>query len=155
MDFLLRSLNARVLLLFGGSLAFLALALRYYDAPYRWYQDRRFAQERGAVVFAPDIAQDLEKRNSMKLLGLYRDVSAEIAAAKARGLRVDGLQLAADRALTMNTPQGRVYAFDSLNRLRVSIPQTHDALRPAGDADVPADNLATPPAKAAHGKRSR
>ena len=153
MDFILRHLNARSLVLFGGGLAFSALALRHGESTYGWYQSRRFAGERGAVAAAPDIAQDLEKRDSQRFLGLYRDVSAEISAAKARGRKVDGLQLAADKALAMNTPAGRAEAFDLLNRLRLSIPQPLDALRPAGDADVPADNLATPPAKAARRKR--
>jgi hypothetical protein len=155
MDFILRHLNARGFVLWGGGLALLFLAATRYDAPYRWYQDKHFAQERGPAVFAPDIAQDLEKRNSQRLLGLYRDVSAEIAAAKARGHDVRNFQSVADRALALNTPAGRAYATDTLNKLRVIIPQPLDALRAATGADVPRDNIPTPPSKPAAGKRSR
>lgn len=153
MELILRYLNARGFLIVGGTIAGLVLLAKFYDAPYRWYQDRQFAKERGAAVPAADIAKDLDARESFKLKGLYRDVSSEIAAAKARGRPVDSLQAAADAALRMDAPATRALAFDTLNRLRLAIPQPLDALRPYTGSDVPSDGPATPPAKAARASR--
>jgi hypothetical protein len=153
MDFILRYLNARGFLIMGGTIASFVLLVKFYDAPYRWYQDRHFAKERGGVVLAADIAKDLDHRESLKLKGLYRDVSAEIAAAKARGRPVDALQAAADAALRMDTPATRPFAFENLNRLRLAIPQPLDAVRPSAQGDEPSDAPAAPPARAA--RRSR
>ena len=155
MDLILRYLNARGFLLAGGSIAAFVLLIRFYDAPYRWYQDRRFAQERGAAVLATDISKDLDVRESKKLKGLYRDVSSEIAAAKARGRKVDSLQSAADAVLSMDTAATRPYAIDTLNRLRLAIPQPLDAVRPSAGGDEPSDGPATPESSPARPARRR
>lgn len=154
MDFILRHLNARGLLLLVGTCAGLAFLVKFYDAPYRWYQDRHFAAERGAVS-APDIAADLDARESKKLQSLYRDVSAEIAAAQARGRRMDGLQASADAALKLDRPETRAYAIERLNRLRLAIPQALDALRPSSSGDEGSDAPPTPPSTAPRRRRAK
>src|SRR3569833_1360088 len=103
MDFILRHLNARGLLIAILSGIGIYIVANYWDAPYRWYQDRHFAQERG-VVRMDAITADLDKRESLMLRSLYRDVSSETAAAQARGRRVESLQSAADAALLRDKP---------------------------------------------------
>jgi hypothetical protein len=155
MDFILRHLNTRGFLMWGGGAAAIFLFARFYDAPYQWYQDRKFAQERGGALLATDITQDLDARESLKLKGLYRDVSREIAAAKARGRPVDSLQSAADAALRMDNAATRPFAMDNLNKLRLAIPQPLDAVRPSANGDEQPDNLATPPTSAVRARRKR
>jgi hypothetical protein len=154
MDFILRHLNARGLLIFIGTGLALSFMVNFYDAPYRWYQDRHFAQERGAAPVV-DIAADLDARESLKLKSLYRAVSAEITAAEARGRAVDALQVNADAALKLDAPTTRAYAIDTLNRIRLAIPQPLDAVRPSAAGDEKADSLPTPPSSAPKRARRR
>ncbi len=154
MDLILRHLNARGFLLVGGTIAAFALLVKFYDAPYRWYEDRKFAEERGSAALATDISKDLDERESLKLKGLYRDVSSEIAAARARGRPVESLQAAADAALRMDTAATRPFAMENLNRLRLAIPQPLDAVRPSNGGDVPSDVPATPTASPARRRAS-
>jgi len=154
MDLILRYLNARGFLLVGGTIASFILLLKFYDAPYRWYEDRKFAQERGASVLATDIAKDLDVRESLKLKGLYRDVCADIAAAKAHGRSVDSLQVAADAALRLDTAATRPVAIANLNRLRLAIPQPLDAVRPSSGGDEPSDAPSTPASSPARRRAS-
>lgn len=154
MDFILRHLNARGLLIVVGTGLALSLLINFYDAPYRWYRDRHFAQERGATPVA-DIAADLDARESLKLKALYGAVSTEIAAAKARGRAVDALQANADAALKLDAPTTRAYAIDTLNRIRLTIPQPLDAVRPSAPGDEKPDLLATPPSSAPKRARRR
>jgi hypothetical protein len=154
MDFILRHLNARGLLIAILSGLGLYTVINYGDAPYRFYQDRRFVKERGAVLSA-DIAADLDARESLKLKSLYRDVSAEIAAAQARGRRVGSLQGAADAALLLDKPATRALAVDELNRLRLAIPQDQEALRPSAPSDERPEAVPTPPSSAAKKPRRR
>jgi hypothetical protein len=144
MDLILRYLNARGLLLVGGTIAGFILLVKFYAAPYRWYEDRKFAKERGAAVLATDISKDLDLRESKKLQGLYRDVTAEIAAAKAHGRPVASLQSAADAAVRMDTAATRPMAMETLNRLRLAIPQPLDAVRPSAGGDEKSDAPSTP-----------
>ena len=153
MDLILRYLNARGFVLVGGTIAGFIFLVKFYDAPYRWYEDHKFAKERGASL-ATDISKDLDVRESLKLKGLYRDVTSEIAAAKARGRPVDSLQAAADAALRMDSAATRPMAMESLNRLRLAIPQPLDAVRPSAGGDeksdapsTPASSPAAPPAR--------
>ncbi len=155
MDFILRHLNPLGFLIMGGSLALLVLAVRFRDAPGRWLEKRLIARDRGVPPPAADIAQDLDSRESRRLKGLYRDVSAEIAAAGARGVKTEALQRAADAAMAMDAPASRAHAFENLNRLRLAIPQPLDALRPAGGGDEPSDAPPTPASAPARRTRSR
>jgi hypothetical protein len=128
-------MNARGGLIAGGAIAAVVLLIRFHGAPGRWRDERELARERGAAPLAADISKDLDSRESLRLKGLYRDVSAEIAAAKARGRPVDNLQDAADAALRMDAAATRSLAMDSLNRLRAAIPQPLDAVRPSTGED--------------------
>ena len=155
MDFILRYLNARGLLIAGGAAALVAFVVRFAAVPGRWYEARMIARDRGATTLASDIAKDLDAQDSLRLRGLYRDVSQEIAAARARRRPVDALQRAADAALALDAPGTRRYAFESLNKLRLAIPQPFDAVRPASGGDEPSDAPATPastPARRARGR---
>jgi len=154
MDFILRHLNARGLLIAVLTGLGLYIVGNYYDAPYKFYQDRYYAKQRGADA-APDIAADLDARESKKLRSLYRDVSAEIAAAAARGRRVESLQGAADAALQLDKPATRALAIDELNRLRLAIPQAQEALRPSTSADDRPAPMPTPPSSAPKHPRRR
>lgn len=154
MDFILRHLNARGLLIAILTGLGLYLVINYGAVPYRWYQDRQFAKEAG-IVAAPDITADLDRRESLKLQSLYRDVSAEIAAAQARGRRVESLQEAADAAMKLDNPKTRALAVDELNRLRLAIPQDQTALRPSTAADDRPEAVPTPPSSAPKRPRRR
>ena len=154
MDFILRHLNARGLLIAILSGLGLYIVGNYYDAPYRMYQDWRFEKESGRLA-APDIAADLDARESKKLQSLYRDVSAEIAAAAAHGRRVESLQGAADAAMRLDKPATRALAMEELNRLRLAIPQEQEALRPSSGADDRPAPVATPPSSAPKRARRR
>jgi hypothetical protein len=101
------------------------------------------ARARGLPTPAADIVKDLDARESLRLRALYRDVSAEIAAARARGRSVDALQRGADSALAMAAPATRAYAFARLNELRLAIPPALDALRPS-DGEEPRDSATAP-----------
>ena len=128
-------MNARGALVAGAAIATVVILVRFHGAPERWRAERELARERGVASLAADISKDLDSRESLRLKGLYRDVSAEIAEAKARGRPVAGLQAAADGALRMDAAATRPFAIDSLNRLRASIPQPLDAVRPSTGED--------------------
>ncbi len=99
---------------------------------------------------AADIKKDVEARESAKLKGLHRAVSAEIAAAEANGFKVAKLQRLADSALGLDTPAYRSAAIERLNKLRLAIPQKREAFRPANSEDLNPDQFdgTAPKAKA-------
>jgi hypothetical protein len=57
--------------------------------------------------------------------------------------------------MRMDTAATRPIAIDSLNRLRLAIPQPLDAVRPSAGEDEPSDAPATPPSSPAKRKRRR
>ena len=75
-------------------------------------------------------------RDSARLRGLHRAVSAELALARSRGHDVDKLQRLADSALKLDTPAYRSAAIERLNKLRLVIPQKKETFRPAAADDV-------------------
>lgn len=97
-----------------------------------------------ALPFAADIIKDAEARESAKLHGLHRAVSAEIAAAAANGFAVEKFQRLADSALGLDTPAYRSAAIESLNRLRLAIPQKKETFRPASSEDLNPDLFDNP-----------
>lgn len=131
METLLRFMNARSFLLLGGAAALIALAVFATRAAREKEEERRLAAERGATP-SPDILEELNARESAKLHALHRRVSGELAAAEAKGYRVDRLKALADGELAFDTPAMRAGAIERLNRLRLAIPKNAESFRPAG-----------------------
>lgn len=152
MDLLLRLLERRVII---G----IAVVLAAVFAAERW---GGYAQGRADLMMHPpaeatsplsaDIIKTSEARESAKLRGLHRAVSAEIAAAKANGFKVEKFQRLADSALGLDTPAYRSAAVERLNKLRLAIPQKQEAFRPAAAEDLNPDLFDSPKPK---GKASR
>lgn len=153
MDLLLRLLERRVIIAGAALLAAAWLAGRYGS----------YAQSRADLMMHPpapavsplaaDIKKDVEARESAKLKGLHRAVSAEIAAAKANGFDVEKFQRLADSALALDTAAYRPAAVERLNRLRLAIPQKREAFRPAAAGDLNPDSLDTPRPKGRPSRR--
>lgn len=154
METILRFLNARALAVAGIVVVVVVLADRYQGFPRRWWQERVDAAERGQSSLSATIAQDLERKESMRLRALHKAVSEEIAAARAKGFDVARLQPIADKALALDTPAYRPAAMERLNKLRLVIPQTMEPFRPAAADEEPSDQPATPTAKP-RAKRTR
>jgi hypothetical protein len=138
MDLLLRLLERRVLI--GIAVAAAALAAGEYALPYAL--DRldawRHPPPPAVSPLAADLVADNERRESARLRGLHRVVSAELAAARARGHDVDKLQRAADSALALDEAAYRGAAMERLNRLRLAVPVGGPQVRPADpDLDAP------------------
>lgn len=105
-----------------------------------------------ASPLSADIKKEAEARESAKLKGLHRTVSAEIAAAAANGFKVGHLQSLADNALSLDTPLHRAAAVERLNKLRLTIPQKKETFRPAAAEDLNPDLSDSPSPK---GKAAR
>ncbi len=157
MEFILRFLNKRTFLAAAGLLAVALAAYYSRDAALARYLRWRYPDQAAAAAHkAEDIRADLDRQESLRLRGLYRQVSAEIAAAGAKGFDVTALQAVADQALTLDTPAYRAAAVERLNKLRLAIPQKPEVVRPADDQDdADADRIPTPPAHAVGRPRRR
>jgi len=152
MDLLLRLLERRVII---G----IAVVLGAVWAAERW---GGYAQGGADLMMHPpaetssplsaDIIKTSEARESAKLRGLHRAVSAEIAAAAANGFKVEKFQRLADSALGLDTPAYRSAAVERLNKLRLAIPQKKEAFRPAAAEDLNPDLFDSPRPK---GKAAR
>jgi hypothetical protein len=152
MDLLLRLLERRVIVIGSVLLAAVWIGGRWGG----------YAQGRADLMMHPpadavsplaaDIVKSNEARESAKLKGLHRAVSAEIAAAKASGFNVDKFQRLADNALGLDTPAYRSAAIERLNKLRLAIPQKKETFRPAAAEDLNPDLFETPRPK---GKAAR
>ncbi len=153
MDLLLRLLERRVIVA-------IAVVLAAVWAGGRW---GGYAQGRADLMMHPpadvksplaaDIIKSSEARESAKLRGLHRVVSAEIAAAKGNGFKVEKFQRLADKALDLDTPKYRSAAIERLNRLRLAIPQKHEAFKPAAAGDLNPDLFDNPRPKAKAARR--
>lgn len=144
MDLLLRLLERRIVV--AGAVVLAAV----------WIGGRwgGYAQGRADLMMHPpadavsplsaDIVKSVEARESAKLRGLHRAVSAEIAAAAANGFSVDKFQRLADNALALDTPAYRSAAVERLNKLRLAIPQKKEAFRPAASEDMNPDPFDNP-----------
>lgn len=136
MDLLLRLLERRVLVI-GAVLLAAVWAGGQWGGYAQGRADLMMHPPASAVSpLAADIVKESEARESAKLKGLHRTVSAEIAAAKAKGLRVDKLQRLADGALRLDTPAYRSAAIERLNKLRLAIPLKNEGFRPASADDL-------------------
>ena len=139
MDLLLRLLERRVIIT-------IAVVLAVVWAGERW---GGYAQGHADLMMHPpadavsplsaDIVKSSEARESAKLRGLHRTVSAEIAAATANGFHVEKFQRLADSALGLDTPAYRPAAIERLNKLRLAIPQKKETFRPAAAEDLNPD----------------
>ncbi|MEK7232806.1 MAG: hypothetical protein AAB268_03240 [Elusimicrobiota bacterium] len=139
MDLLLRLIERRFII--GITLVLAALW-----AGRRW---GGYAQGRADLMMHPpadavsplssDIIKSSEVRESAKLRGLHRSVSAEIATAAANGFDVKKFKRLADNALRLDTPAYRSAAILRLNKLRLAIPRKKETFRPAAAADLNAD----------------
>ncbi|MDP3544343.1 MAG: hypothetical protein Q8T11_17900 [Elusimicrobiota bacterium] len=153
MNLLLRLLERRVIVAGSALLAAVWLGGRFGG----------YAQVRADLMMHPpapvesplaaDIRIAVEARESAKLKGLHRAVSAEISAAKANGFKVDKFQSLADSALRLDTPAYRSAAVERLNKLRLAIPQKREAFRPAAAGDLNPDSLDTPRPKGRPARR--
>ena len=99
-----------------------------------------------------------QTRESARLQGLHRAVSAEIAAAKGRpGFDADRLQSAVDATLTLDRAPYRGAAIERLNKLRLAIPLPRETFRPAGQGETGRRDLSlapkTPEPKAVSGHK--
>ncbi|MBI3289610.1 MAG: hypothetical protein HYZ74_08855 [Elusimicrobia bacterium] len=96
---------------------------------------------------AAELRGTVDVRESARLRGLHRAVSAEIEAARAKGLDVDKLQRLADSALTLDAPAYRAAAVERLNKLRLVIPRSKEDFRPAAQGEANPDFFDPPRAK--------
>lgn len=152
MDLLLRLLERRVIVIGAVVLGGIWIAGRWGGYAQGQADLMMHPPADAASPLAADIKKDVEARDSAKLKGLHRTVSAEIAAAKANGFNVDKFQRLADGALALDTPAYRSAAIERLNKLRLAIPQKREAFRPAAAEDLNPDVFDTPRPK---GKASR
>ncbi|MBI3566395.1 MAG: hypothetical protein HY079_14465 [Elusimicrobia bacterium] len=146
METILRFLNARTFAVAGIAVALVVLGDRYQGIPRQWWQERADAAARGKSGLAAPIAEDLDRKESLRLRALHKAVSEEIAVAAAKGFDVARLQSIADKALALDTPAYRPAALERLNKLRLVIPQSIEPFRPAAAGEEPPDRLPTPTA---------
>jgi hypothetical protein len=155
MERLLRWLNARTFLYLVAAAGGVFLADRYQGLARLAYENAVRPVERGPRVLPSDLLQELDARESLKLISLHRTVSAELAAAKAKGFDVAKLQAAADSALGLNVPKYRAAAMERLNKLRLAIPQGQSGVRPATLADEASDSPKIPKPSLKRSRRRR
>jgi len=152
METLLDWLNARTLAAAALLAAALYAGVAYQEQSRRWYQDWRDPRQSDKSPLASTIESDLESHSSLRLRALHREVSGEIARARAEGFAVEPLQESADAALALDTPVLRAVAFDRLQKLRLVIPRKSLKLRVARDDD---DSAEAPPPRAKSARRAR
>jgi hypothetical protein len=136
MDLMLRLLERRVVIGIAVVLAAVFIAGRWGGYAQGRYDLMQNPPADAKSPLSADIMKDVEKRESAKLKGLHRAVSAEIAAAAANGFDVEKFQRLADGALALDSPAYRSAAIERLNKLRLAIPQKKEAFRPAADGDL-------------------
>jgi hypothetical protein len=136
MDLMLRLLERRVVLGIAVVLAVVFIGGRWGGYAQGRYDLMRNPPADVKSPLSADIMKDVEARESAKLKGLHRVVSAEIAAASANGLDVARFQRLADGALALDTAAYRSAAIERLNKLRLAIPQKKEAFRPAAAGDL-------------------
>ncbi len=139
MDLLLRLLERRVIIFVAAILAAIWIGGRCGGSALGRADLLLHPPATAASPLAADIINTVSARESAKLKGLYRAVSAEIATAAVKGFQVAPLQRLADNALAFDTPAYRSWAVERLNKLRLAIPQNKETFRPAIAADFNAD----------------
>ena len=153
MDLLLRLLERRVIIAIAVVLAAVWAGDRWGGSA-QYQADLMLHPPADAVSpLSADIIKTSEARESAKLRGLHRAVSAEIAAAAANGFKVEKFQSLADGALNLDTPAYRSAAIERLNKLRLAIPQKKETFRPAAAEDLNPDLFDSPRPKAKAARR--
>jgi hypothetical protein len=155
MDLLLRLLEGRTIAGLAVVLASAILANRY---GLYWLERADMLARPPAATTSPlaaDMVKDNEARDKAKLRGLYRAVTADIAAARAEGFKVEEMQALADQIYAMDSPDYRATAAERLNRLRLAIPQKRPFSRAAAAEDQNPDRSDAPTPKTKSVKRRR
>ena len=144
MELLLRLLERRFVLGIAVVLAAIWAQGRWGDRALEKVDMMRRPPAEASSPLAAEITKDLDAKESAKVRGLHRAVSAEIAAAEASGLNVANLQRVADSALALDTPGYRPQAIEKLNKLRMAVPRRKEAFRPAAADEMSPDAFDTP-----------
>lgn len=142
LDFLLKWATGRVLAGFVAGAGLLWALFTFQEYPRAAYQRWRYPPQPLATKTAAPIERELDLKQSQRLRALHRAVSAEIAAASARGRKVAGLQRLADAIMALDMPGYRLEAMEKLNGVRLRIPQGEPvrAISPDDDrVDIPPD----------------
>lgn len=134
LDFALKWVTGRNLAVLGGLAVLLWAGDHLQQYPRGLYERWRYPPQAGKSPRAAAIEQELDRKESLRLKVLHRQVSAEISQARAKGLPVAGLQRMADAALSLNAPSYRLEAARKLNEVRLRVPQA-DRVRPLGPDD--------------------
>lgn len=136
LETLLRFLDRRVIFAFT---AFLVVAFVWGRWSGEILERADFWMHPPAPVSSPlaaDLKKDVQARESAKLRGLYKTVNAELAAARARGAKIENLQQLADTAMDLDSEKYRGAAIERLNKLRLVIPQPNGRILPANGEDL-------------------
>ncbi len=144
MDFALRFLNGRGLLLLGAIVIAVILADRYQEYPRRLFSQRPASAARTTSPLAIEIDSDLERKESARLRLLHHLILEEISAAEKKGFDVSRLRAIDDQALALDSKPYRAAAFERLQKLRLVIPQTVEPFRPASEDEESSDHLTAP-----------
>ncbi|MBI5246297.1 MAG: hypothetical protein HY923_03895 [Elusimicrobia bacterium] len=135
MDLLLRLIERRTILGLACAAAALMIVNRFGGY---WLERVDMRLHPPAAVSQPlatDLLKDNEAREAARIRGMHRSVSAELAAARAQGFKVEELQKLADDILAMDSPSYRPVVIERLNKLRMAIPQKKPFTRTAGADD--------------------
>ena len=122
LDFLLRYINARNLLIAGLLAASVPWVIRLAGSAQARIDQHRYPPVRDAGTSAQDIKRLLEKREGEKIEARYRRVGMLLGQARADGFDVAGLQYRADLALSNNVPGRRPEAARVLGEIEMAVP---------------------------------
>lgn len=153
MDLLLRLLERRVIITIAVVLAAVWVGGRWGGYALGHADLMMYPPAEVTSPLSADIIKTSEARESAKLRGLHRTVSAEIAAAAANGFQVEKFQRLADGALNLDNAKYRSAAIERLNKLRLAIPQKKETFRPAAAEDLNPDLFDSPRPKAKAARR--
>jgi hypothetical protein len=155
MDFLLKHVNGRNLLLavlFG--LVF-RVAADNRDVAYRWYMQRHYPPLGRPTALGEEIARQNERREAAHIAELHRRVQVQLDQARAQGFDVSGLKRKADLALTLNAPAYRRRAVILLGEVSMAVPRRRARSTGARTASVSADVIPDAAGSSAASRRRR
>ena len=123
MELDLNSLNGKSILILGGVLIAVLLADRYQGIPRSMLLRWQYNSDRQTLTRDPDIAADLERKESLRLRALHKTINDELTTAELKGFEVSRLRSISDQALLLDNTIYRPAAFERLQKLRLAIPQ--------------------------------